>query len=286
MFDENRSAFLLEVLKPGRLTQVVDIGANPLDPAPYSDLLAIGGCDVWGFEPQEAPFRKLQATSGPREHYLQYAVGSGTIGNLHLTKSSGFASTLEPNRQAFAFLGRWGDAARVVETVEFETRQLDAIEGLPDFDLLKIDIQGGECAVFENGKRKLAKALAVITEVSAIPLYLEQPLLDAQMISLSKQNYMLHKFLFFKSMKIRNKWTAALTQPNSNQLLDGDGVFIRHLLDITQLSDEQLKHLAILSDSVFLSYDIAITAIGRLVERSVVDASRVTQYAEMINRIK
>lgn len=45
-------ALLLAELAPERPTTIVDVGANPINEAPYSGLLQAGGCHVIGFEPQ------------------------------------------------------------------------------------------------------------------------------------------------------------------------------------------------------------------------------------------
>ncbi len=44
---------LLDLLKPQRITEIVDIGANPIDgDPPYKRLLEYRLCRVTGFEPQ------------------------------------------------------------------------------------------------------------------------------------------------------------------------------------------------------------------------------------------
>jgi len=53
----------------------------------------------------------------------------------------------------------------VIERVPLETRRLDDVDEIAHLDLLKIDIQGGEVAVFRNGHKKLAEAVAIQTEV-------------------------------------------------------------------------------------------------------------------------
>ena len=52
---------LLDVLKPQRITEIVDIGANPIDgDPPYKPMLMAGEiCRVTGFEPQETALKKL-----------------------------------------------------------------------------------------------------------------------------------------------------------------------------------------------------------------------------------
>lgn len=73
--------------------------------------------------------------------------------------------------QTFDALGRFHDPASVVERVTVETGSLDCIDEIPEFDLLKIDIQGGEVAVFEAAIEKLSTAIAVITETAGTPIH-------------------------------------------------------------------------------------------------------------------
>lgn len=71
---------LYEILQPSRLTEVVDIGANPIDGAPpYKPMLDAGLCRVTGFEPQESALGKLLRSKGANERYLPYAVGDGEV---------------------------------------------------------------------------------------------------------------------------------------------------------------------------------------------------------------
>lgn len=283
-FNRRRVKTLLDALKPARLTRIVDIGANPINDCPYSALLKIGGCEVVGFEPQPKALQELQDSKGPNETYLPYAVGSGGTSSLNVMFQSGFTSLLEPNADTIKYLGRFSRGMRVVEKVDIETKRLDDIEELPDFDLLKIDIQGGEQDVFRNGNNKLSSALAVITEVAAIPLYKDQPLLDTQMSSLGALGFSLHKFLFLESVRVRNS-VADLLAPrfSRSQLTDGDAVFVRNLLVLHDQSDEQLKHLAVLADAVFGSFDLAGHCLSILIDRDAIKKDDVDAYIASVN---
>ena len=172
---------MYETLSPKRRTRVVDIGANPLSETPYATLLRKDLCDVWGFEPQEDAYEKLIAEKGERENYLPYAVGNGRRQNLHICKGDGFTSLYKPNLNFVDLIGRWRTGLTVKEVIEVPTRRLNSLREIPEFDLLKIDVQGGEAAVFRGGKQKIKNAVAVITEAAVNPLYEDQPLLDAQM---------------------------------------------------------------------------------------------------------
>ncbi|RMC36368.1 FkbM family methyltransferase [Paracoccus alkanivorans] len=280
---EIRIKHLLAMLAPERKTRIVDIGANPVNQPPYGALRAVGGCEIWGFEPQKAAFDKLVADCGEDEHYFCEAVGSGGQKQLNVCQSRGFTSLLEPNPAAFKYLGRWHQATKVVETVRLNTSRLDDIEGLPDFDLLKIDVQGGEQAVFAGGTDKLKNAVAVVTEIAAIPIYKNQPLLDEQMAMLRGLGYFLHTFLHFTAVPVNSSSGRGRPIPKQKrQLVDGDAVFIRDLLALEEMESERLKHLAILADTTFSSFSLTLRCLDILLARKEVTDDAVTEYVEFL----
>src|SRR5262249_34612530 len=69
---------LFDLLRPQRLTAVVDIGASPIDgEPPYKPMLDAGLCTLTGFEPQPEALAELNRRKGANETYLPYAVGDG-----------------------------------------------------------------------------------------------------------------------------------------------------------------------------------------------------------------
>lgn len=279
----NRVRQLHDMLQPSRLTRIVDIGANPANVPDYRALLQAGLCDVWGFEPQPKQFQMLVENPGPHEHYLPYAIGDGEAHTLNICVSDGFTSLLTPSQESIKLLGRWKRAMRVRETIELETHRLDDLVDLPEFDFLKIDIQGGETMVFEHGKTKISKALAVMTEVAFVPLYVGQPLLDDQMSLLRKFGFDLHKFMFLKSKSINTPTdTVGGKNITGSQLVDGDAVFVKDLLDLDDHEDEALKHLAILAAAVFGSFDLEFRVLAILRDRGAISASGLAGYAKTV----
>ena len=88
---------LFEMLRPNRLTSVVDIGANSMyQAAPYKPMLDAGICTVIGFEPQQLPLFELNRCKGSLERYFPYAVGDGTEQTLHVCKARGMTSVPIP----------------------------------------------------------------------------------------------------------------------------------------------------------------------------------------------
>ncbi|MCB2129406.1 MAG: FkbM family methyltransferase [Rhodobacteraceae bacterium] len=266
-FDKERVAALIGMLKPARLTRIVDIGANPIHVPDYDALRQMGGCEVWGFEPQPEAHAALVANARPGETYLPHAIGTGEDGTLHVCASGGFTSLLPPDKRTLDHLGRWHKAMQVVETLPVKTRRLDDIAELPPPDFLKIDIQGGERDVFGNGREKLKQAVAVVTEVGFVPLYQNQPLFHDQAAELAAQGFDLVRFLTLKSKALGGPSMATLDwRRHQGQLIDGDALFMRRMIG-ADWGDEALKHLAILADAVFETFDLAIRCLDILLER-------------------
>lgn len=273
---------LVDILQPERRTRILDVGANPINDCPYGELRDAGLADVWGFEPQASAFEALQKIKGEHEHYLPHAIGDGTEAQLNVYRSSGFTSLLPINTALLDYLGQWHRQTRLVEQVSFQTRRLDDIDELPPPDLLKIDVQGAEAMIFRNGAEKLAQSVAVVTEVSLVPLYVGQPLMHEQARILDDYGFLFHKFLFLKSVALQSPLVEHVNRKRlESQVVDGDAVFIRSLLDPGSVSDEQLKHLAICADSVFRSFDLVFKCLTLLMARGVLTEAAALDYARL-----
>ena len=282
--DAKRWTQLHKMLAPERPTAIIDIGANPVEPSPYDLLLTHGMAQVYCFEPQPSAYEALMAEPRPNRIVLPYAVGDGTESTLHICNHSGFTSLLAPNPAAIAYLGKWARMMTVTQRVQVQTVRLDDIAEIAHADLIKIDIQGGEAAVFQNGPDRLHDALMVFTEVAAIPLYVDQPLMHEQMRLLSDAGFYLHKFDTLKAVDLARRFSPFLqARHHQNQLVDGDAIFIRSLLDLPSLTDEQLKHLAILADAVTQSYDLVLAVLDILITKGCIGSEAdVMDYCAML----
>lgn len=257
-------SLLLDRLPLSPRLAIADVGANPLTPPPYAGLLAAGGCTVFGFEPQAEAFAALPQTE--TERYLPVAVGDGSEIALNLYASSGMTSVFRPDLKALNWLGkrkRWG---AVLDTVQVPTVRLDEVDGLDLIDALKIDIQGGELAVIENGPRLLSGAVAVITELRYYPLYENEPMLHGVDAALRRQGFVLHRFLPTHARALPNSQSARLNLPKlRDQVIDGDAVYIRD--PARGLKDRQLVALTLLAAGVFGSHSLALNCLDALVAR-------------------
>lgn len=272
---------LFEILQPNRLTEVVDIGANPIDGVPpYKPMLDAGLCRVTGFEPQKEALSELLRNKDVNQRYLPYAIGDGEVHTLHICRGSGMSSLFNPDMVTLDLFKALKPLGDVVQKVKVPTQKLNEITEIEKLDFLKIDIQGGELSVFKNGYKKLADAAVIQTEVSFIALYQDQPTLGEVDLELRTQGFVPHCFAAVK------KWPIApcvvnhnLRQP-VNQLLEADMVYVRDFSRPDNLSDDLLTQLALIAHYVYQSVDLALRCVMLLERRSAVNLGAQQTYLE------
>ena len=267
---------------------VVDVGANPLEDPAYKPLMAQGLCDVVGFEPQESAYQELLEIKGDNETYFPLALGDGTEAELNIYAASGLSSIFSLSEKTRAFLGRSKRAARQLDSVKMRTARLDDIAEITHLDLLKIDVQGAEVAIFESGREKLRDAVMIISEVRFYELYEDEHLFDEQIRLLRSMGFSIHKFMTLKSNPVDNSHISHLRKRRfGSQLLDGDCVFLKDLRDVETVSDEQLCCVALLADAVVESFDVTLKCLDTLHKRKRLDAGVLDKYVDMLpDRVK
>lgn len=276
----NKVARLLGITE---LLHVVDIGANPIgSPPPYASLLSAGLARLTGFEPQEEAFNKLQKNKTPNETYLPHVVGDGAKRTLNIYKGSGFTSLLKIRQKTIRVIRGLGGSKRLLAEEALTTKKLDSMSELPGIDFLKIDIQGGELAVFQNGQAKLTNALAIQTEVAFFPLYESQPMFGDVDVFLRSIGFNFHRFIHVSQFPLgklvyQGKWRKPF-----HQALDGDVVYVRDFSDPAQMSNQDLAKLALLAHACFESYDLAALCITNLESRGALTSGATQTYADIL----
>lgn len=279
----NRIRFLLDRAATAQRMVIVDVGANPVIPPPYRELMQAMGCTVVGFEPQADAFTKLQAEAAENERYVNAALGAPGKGTLHIYPTDGFTSLFPLHRPSLDFLGRFQRQLREERTLEVELHAMDDLADVPQIDLLKIDVQGAEVDIYRTSAKKLAQAVAVITEVRFYQLYKDEPTLGDLDNALRAQGFVLHKFLPTKRAALPNSQNRRLAPRHmKNQLVDGDAVYIRSMEDIEAWSSDQLKHLALSAGTVFDSQDLALRCLDVLAARGDVTPDTPEKYADLL----
>ena len=164
------------------------------------------------------------------------------------------------------------------------TKRLDDISEIKNLDFLKIDVQGSELSVFRSGRHKLAEAIVIQTEVSFLPLYEHQPLFAEIDLELRSQGFIPHTFAAVK------RWAIAPLMINSdpyqglNQLLEADVVYVRDFSRAEVLTDEQLKHLALISHHCYRSFDLTLRCVLILEQRGSLKKGSHEHYTQLIGQ--
>ncbi|MCL2716474.1 MAG: FkbM family methyltransferase [Alphaproteobacteria bacterium] len=262
--------------------RIVDVGANGIegDP-PYHKLVESGLARLTGFEPQA---ETVVAVSADCTH-LPWALGDGSDIEFRRCLHSGFSGSLEPARETIAVFSQYAPNATVLERATLPTRRLDDVAEIEFIDYLKIDIQGGELAVFANGRTKLERTLFVHTEVSFVPLYEDQPTLGDVDNELRQQGFLPHCFGGVKKAIIpplllnNDCWTTL------NQLLDGDLVYVRDFRKAAALSERQLRVMALIAHACYGSFDLAYYLLRELARRAQVGSDASDTYLSLVNSI-
>lgn len=275
---------LFNLLQPQRLTEIVDIGANPIDgDPPYKTLLQSKLCRVTGFEPQLDALAKLNQQKSELEQYLPYAIGDGNTHTLRICQYSGMTSLLEPDQNTLDNFVALKANATVLERVPIATHKLDDIQEIQQLDFLKIDIQGTELSVFRSGREKLSNVVAIQTEISFVTIYENQPSFGEIDIELRNQGFIPHCFAAVKKWPISPFIYENAPLQAVNQLLEADIVYVRDFTQPQNISDEQLKHLALIAHCCYQSFDLTLRCINLLEQRAALPADSQQLYINMLN---
>jgi FkbM family methyltransferase len=263
---------------PARSIRVADIGAAFYGEAPpYQRLLDTGLGQLFAFEPDSryaAPLRQSLGSSGT---VFEEAVGDGHEHTLHIC-DHGWTSLLEPDPDALAFFNTFPILGRVVAKASTATRRLDDIDELPQIDFLKMDVQGSELAILQNGRKKLSKCVAIQIEISFIPLYKNQPPFGQLDTELRSQGFIPHRFMNVKGWSITPTVRDNNPRLPFNQLLEADIVYIRDVIHPANLTNEQLKKLSAIGHHVFNSPDLAARCMFELQNRNVLKSDSAEAY--------
>jgi hypothetical protein len=146
----------------------------------------------------------------------------------------------------------------VTGTERVQTKRLDDIADCPPCDFLKLDVQGAELDILQNGVETLKNVAVIQTEVDFVPLYKDQPLSGDIQVFLRDCGFQLHKFIHvagrcFRPFLITERPLAAMSQ-----VLWADAIFVRDFSAVDRFTDEQLLKAAIILHELYPSYDLVL----------------------------
>ena len=115
------------------------------------------------------------------------------------------------------------------------------------------------------------------TEISFIPLYEKQPTFATVDQFLREQGFVPHCLAQIHRQPI-SPCTRENSMGNINQLLEADIVYIPSFERFSELSDEQLKHLALLAHACYGSTDLTLHCLVILSQRGVIDSDSMLSF--------
>lgn len=260
---------LAEILGFTGSIHVVDIGAAAFeDIPPYMPLLTGGLGRFTAVDGDDRQSARMRQMYGPATRVLPLVIGDGRDHTLHLcSPDTGMTSLLKPDPRQLAFFNGFTGYGTVGEKKTVPTVRLADVPELQAIDFLKMDVQGSELMILDNSGSALDQCVAIQTEASFIPLYEDQPTFSDIDQWMRRSGFLPHRFMYVKP------WSIAPTIKNGdpadpfNQLLECDVVYIRGLVDLSDLTDEQLHKLALIAALSYGSPDLCIHAAGELEQR-------------------
>lgn len=255
---------LLDAFDADLRFDILDIGAALSDRPPYQPLVDAGRARIVGFEPDAAECARLNQVYGTAHRFYPYFVGGGGPATFHETNWALTGSLFEPNTP---LLGRFQNLANLVTPVathSVETRRLDDVAEVAAADFFKIDIQGGELAVFRHAARVLANTLVIQTEVEFVELYRGQPLFADVDACLRAAGFQFHAFAglagrAFKPLVFKGNVNAPF-----RQVLWADAIYVRDWMKLASLAPQALRRYAVLAHDILRSYDLAHLVLAEL----------------------
>ena len=242
---------------------VCDIGASPCDPTEHlEELLNNTKSFLYGFEPNEEEFKKLIITENKK--FFQKAIGDGFEHTLNLCAYPGWTSFLEPDVEYIKKFHNFENASKIINKVSVKTEKLDDISFEKKIDFFKIDVQGFESIVIENGLKTISDSLVVQVELSPVPLYKNEKNLSYVSNLMEKLNFNLNMFSNINTRSFKPIIFGNNTGNGLNTIFQLDCVFVKNYKEIEKLSEEKLKKLILIMFYSYKSYDFVDYLICRL----------------------
>ena len=222
---------------------VMDIGAACIAEVPvYKNLLDLHLAHLTAFEGDSRQIKKIQESFGDQVTIYNDFLSDGTEKTLYLaSEDTGMTSLLKPDLTALKFFNGFVHFGKIHKTEQIQTKRLDDVAGIHAIDMLKMDIQGSELSVLNNGLNTLKDCLAIQLEISYICLYENQPTFGEIDVWMRQNGFAPHCFLDVKRWSITPTIRDNNFRVPFNQLLESDIVYVKNPLRLSELSSQQLN---------------------------------------------
>lgn len=278
------SEFLEQYVPLTKPINVADIGAAAIAEEPvYSRLVRQGIAHLYAFEGDERQIEKLKSQYSGNVSIIEKFVSDGKDHTLYLASPiSGMTSLLEPDTKALSFFNGFTSFGTIESTSQIKTEKLDSLDNVPNLDFLKMDIQGSELQVLNNGLKKLEHALAIQLEVSFVPLYKNQPCFGDIDLWMRKHGFLPHSFPALKRWSIAPTIFGGNFRIPGNQLLEADVIYIKSPLKIEDYTIEQIEKAVWISHHFLNSVDLTVFFLRELMKKDLLSWELQLKYYESL----
>jgi FkbM family methyltransferase len=251
---------LNEILGPETpAIDILDIGAMIEGEPRYAPIFHAGNAVITLVEPNESEAEILRQAFGDETRHLDCFLGDGQPATLNITHYPGCASIFTPDPSVidlFASIDTGpGSNFEVIKTEPVETTRLDDVSPMVEADYIKIDVQGSELKILENGLKTLERVSIIETEVEFLAIYKDQPLFGDLQIFMREQGFVLHKFIDVASRCFHPMSFDDNNYAGMSQMLWADAIFVRDFSDLKNYSDDGLLKSAYIMHDLYSSFD-------------------------------
>lgn len=220
-------------------------------------------CIQVGFEPDteecdrlEAEYAIRKSQNLPREQYESIAlwenIGTQT---LYIPRHISATSCFPPNQEFYRRLPEQLPM-EIVKTIEIKTTTLDDYSHQKNinFDVIKIDVQGGELPILKGGIHLLQNSIiAVVAEVEFVELYQGQPLFAEIDQFMRAQGFALFD-LDIRRWR-RKRLSAVFDGIRVGQTIYADALYLKDPVEYNNLPDDiDLKRVKLLKLASLAEY--------------------------------
>ena len=251
---------------------IAEIGAHPygeFKEVSHTLLDYFPGSKIYAFEVNKEECEKLNKICKKGMKFFPIALGEKKETRKFYETYMPVCSSLYKPNDEFLKLYNNLNIAYFKNTSEIETISLDEFSNshnLGSVDFIKIDIQGAELDVFRGGRETLKKTLMIVSEVEWVEQYINQPLFGDVSSFLKDHGFMLHKFLGYGTRSLK----PIILNENKNfgtQFIWSDALFIRNIMNVSKLNDQDLMKSAVLS-YIYKSPDLTFFYLKKFDEKN------------------
>ena len=265
---------------------ICDIGASPCDPTQHlEELLTNTKSFLYGFEPNEQEYDKLKILElkGKRKFFKE-ALGDGLEKELNICTYPGWTSFLEPETEYIKKFHNFEKASKIVDKISIKTKKLDETNFKDIVDFFKIDTQGFESVIIDNGEKKISDALVVQLELSPIPIYKHEKNFSHVCNQMEKLNFSLNMFFNINTKTFKPMIIGDNAGNGLNTIFQLDCVFVKNHNEIDKLNEEKLKKLILIMFYCYKSYDFVDYLINKL--DNLLDTNYVDDFRKLMPSLK